>query len=364
MKKISFFLTLLLIAAGTSKAQVPVTDSKNNRIAKGNLTGKITDAKTGEPLVKASIYFHDLRIGSTSDEKGIYKIQNIPRGKYLVEISYLGYSSVVEKIELSGDVQKDFSLTSSYIENQAVTVMGVSNATSVRRTPIPVNIVKKEDLFRNASTNLIDNLAKTPGVSQVSTGPAISKPFIRGLGYNRVVVVNDGIKQEGQQWGDEHGIEIDELNVNRVEILKGPASLTYGSDALAGVVNISSILPAPENHIKGNILAGYQTNNRQRNLHADIGGNKNGFIWGVNGSYKAAADYKNKYDGYVFNSKFNEKNFGGYVGLNKNWGFSHLYFSRFDQRLGLVEGDRDDATGKFVKLVDDNGTETEEIATD
>jgi iron complex outermembrane recepter protein len=332
--------------------------------SKLSLSGKITDAKSGEPLAGASVYFPDLRVGAMSDDKGIYKIQNIPQGKYLLEISYLGYSSVVETVDLIGDVQKDFSLTSSYIENQAVTVMGVSSATSVKRTPIPVNIVKREDLFRNASTNLIDNLAKTPGVSQVSTGPAISKPFIRGLGYNRVIVVNDGIKQEGQQWGDEHGIEIDELNVNRVEILKGPASLTYGSDALAGVVNIISILPAPEGKIKGNILGGYQSNNRQRNFHADIGGNKNGFIWGLYGSYKAAADYKNKFDGYVFNSKFNEKNFGGYVGLNKNWGFSHLYVSKFDQHLGLVEGERDDVTGQFLKLINDNGVESQEIATD
>jgi iron complex outermembrane receptor protein len=329
-----------------------------------SLTGKITDIKTGEGLAGASLYFPDLRTGGVADAKGVYKIQNIPKGKYLLEITYLGYSSVIETIELTGDIQKDFSLTPSYIENQAVTVMGVSSAASAKKIPIPVNTVKKEDLFKNVSTNLIDNLVKVPGVTQVSTGPAISKPFIRGLGYNRVIVVNDGIKQEGQQWGDEHGIEIDELNVSKVEILKGPASLTYGSDALAGVVNIISILPAPEGHIKGNILAGYQTNNRQRNLHADIGGNENGFIWGLYGSYKAAADYKNKFDGYVFNSKFNEKDFGGYVGLNKTWGFSHLYLSRFDQHLGLVEGDREDATGKFVKLVNDNGTEAEEIATD
>jgi iron complex outermembrane receptor protein len=347
-----FFVTSLLFTYTYSQQQ------------KATLKGKITDAKTGEPLAGASIYFSDLKTGGATDNNGVYTINNISRGHYIVEVSHLGYSSIIESIELSGNVQKDFSLTASYIENQAVTVMGVSSATSVRKTPIPVNIVKREDLFRNASTNLIDNLSKTPGVSQVSTGPAISKPFIRGLGYNRVIVVNDGIKQEGQQWGDEHGIEIDELDVNRVEILKGPASLTYGSDALAGVVNIISILPAPEGHIKGNILGSYQTNNRQRNFHADIGGNKNGFIWGLYGSYKAAADYKNKFDGYVFNSKFNEKNFGGYVGLNKNWGFSHLYFSRFDQHLGLVEGERDDATGQFLKLVNDNGVEAQEIATD
>src|SRR5258706_8973112 len=355
-----FVILAFFLFSTESSAQNP--SSKNSD--KITFSGKISDSKSGQPLAGASVYFPDLRAGTVSDDKGLFKIHNVPPGKYLLEVSYLGYSSIVETISVTGDVQKDFSLSSSYIENQSVTVMGVSSATSAKRTPIPLNIVRKEDLFKNASTNLIDNLSKTPGVSQVSTGPAISKPFIRGLGYNRVIVVNDGIKQEGQQWGDEHGIEIDELNVTKVEILKGPASLTYGSDALAGVVNIISILPAPEGHIKGNILGVYQTNNRQRNLHADIGGNKNGFIWGLYGSYKAAADYKNKFDGYVFNSKFNEKDFGGYVGVNKNWGFSHLYFTRFDQHLGLVEGDRDDATGKFIKRVNDNGVETEEIATD
>jgi iron complex outermembrane recepter protein len=363
MKKIIFFLACLFAYTASLTAQVMTPTSKNNRAVKISLSGKVTDAKTGEALAGASVNFPDLGAGGISDEKGNYKIANVPQGKYLLEISYLGYSSILETIGLNGDTHRDFLLSPSYIENQAVTVMGVSSATSAKRTPIPVSIIKKEDLFRNVSTNLIDNLAKTPGVSQVSTGPAISKPFIRGLGYNRVIVVNDGIKQEGQQWGDEHGIEIDELNVNKVEILKGPASLTYGSDALAGVVNIISIVPAPEGHIRGNILSAYQTNNRQRNLHADLGGNKNGFIWGFYGSYKAAADYKNKFDGYVFNSKFNEKDFGAYTGVNKAWGYSRLYLTKFDQHLGLVEGDRDDASGKFVRLVNNGGVEEEEIAT-
>ena len=184
------------------------------------------------------------------------------------------------------------------------------------------------------------------------------------LGYNRVVVINDGVRQEGQQWGDEHGIEVDEYGVNKAEILKGPASIMYGSDALAGVVNFISVVPPPQGMIKGNIFSNYQTNNRLRGFHGDIGGNHNGFIWGLNGTYKAAGDYKNKYDGYVFNSKFNEKDFGGYIGVNKSWGYTHLLLSSFDQRPGLVEGDRDDATGKFLKLVNNGGTETEEIATD
>lgn len=330
--------------------------------SKYSLKGKITDAKTGELLAGATVYFPDLRTGVSSTSGGGYTISNISNGKYLVEVSHLGYSSHVETIELGTNAEKDFTLDPSVVENEGVTVTGVSAATSTKRTPIPITIIKKEDLFRNISTNLIDNIAKIPGVSQVSTGPAISKPFIRGLGYNRVLVVNDGIRQEGQQWGDEHGIEIDEQNVTKIEVLKGPASLMYGSDALAGVINVISILPPPEGTIKGNISSAYMTNNRQRNLHADISGNHKGFIWGVNGSCKAAGDYKNKYDGYVFNSKFNEKDFGGYIGLNKKWGFTHLYVTRFDQHLGLVEGDRDDATGKFLKLVNNGGVEEEEIA--
>lgn len=348
-----FFSVIAIFLFSATQAQQKIT-----------LTGKVTDAKTGEALPGSSVYFPDLRTGASCNNDGVYSFSSLAPGKYLVEISHLGYASINETIEINGNTQRDFKLDPSVVENEGVTVTGVSAATSTKRTPVPVTIIKKEDLFRNISSNLVDNISKTPGVSQVSTGPAISKPFIRGLGYNRVVVVNDGIRQEGQQWGDEHGIEIDEQNAGKVEVLKGPASLMYGSDALAGVVNVISVLPPPEGKIKGNLSGAYMTNNRQRNLHADIGGNDHGFIWGMYGSYKAAADYKNKYDGYVFNSKFNEKDFGGYIGLNKSWGYSHLYITKFDQHLGLVEGERDDATGKFLKLVNNNGVEELVIATE
>lgn len=333
-----------------------------NSQTKFNFTGHVLDAKTMVPLAGASVYFTELKKGAITNEKGEFIISSLPSGQYLLEVSYLGYASHSEYVHFDKNIVLEITLNSSIIENEGVTVTGVSSATSTKRTPIPVNILRKEDLFRNTSTNLIDNISKTPGVSQLSTGPAVSKPIIRGLGYNRVVVINDGIRHEGQQWGDEHGVEVDELSAARVEILKGAASLMYGSDALAGVLNIISVQPAPEGVIRGNFLASYFTNNRQRNFHLDLGGNNNGFIWGAYGSYKGAGDYQNKYDGYVFNSKFNEKNFGGYLGLHKGWGFSHLVFSRFDQQFGMVEGDRDALTGKFLKLVNDNGTEVEEIA--
>ena len=317
---------------------------------KADLSGRVKDATTGLPLAGASVMLVDSKSGTITDSTGRYSFRNISGGHFLMEISFTGYRSVIEHIDVAGNIQKDFTLKSSVVENEAITVTAVGSATSIRKAPIPITRVSKELLLSTSSTNIIDALSRIPGVSQVTTGPAISKPVIRGLGYNRVVVINDGVRQEGQQWGDEHGIEIDENSVSRVEVVKGPASIIYGSDALAGVVNIITTAPATLNTIKGNILTSYATNNRQRSLFANIGGNQNGFNWNAWGDLKAAADYSNKYDGRVWNSKFNEKNFGAYAGYNGSWGFSHFIFSRFDQRLGVIEGDRDD-NGNFIKAL-------------
>ena len=361
MKK-SFQYSILII--GWSVAfQLNAQGFTEDREEKASLQGKVTDVKTGELLAGATIFIYDVKVGTTANAAGIFKLTNLPPGKYLIEVSYLGYTSIVESIDINGEVHRDFALKPSVVESESVTVTGVSSATRVKRLSTPISIIKKEALLGGVATNLIDALSKTPGVSQIATGPAISKPSIRGLGYNRVVVVNDGVRQEGQQWGDEHGIEIDEYNVGKAEVLKGPASIMYGSDALAGVVNITSLMPAAQGTIKGNLFTNYQTNNSLRGFHGDIGGNQNGFIWGASVSLKAASDYKNRYDGFVFNSKYNEKDFGGYLGFNKSWGYTHLLLSNFDQHLGLIEGVRDSASGQFVKPIDNNGVEDKAITT-
>ncbi|MBL7744102.1 MAG: TonB-dependent receptor [Chitinophagaceae bacterium] len=359
---INVFLFSFLYKAGIAQSAV-FSERTNSSSANGVLSGKVMDARSKEPLPGATVYVHEAKAGAVADNNGAYRIQNLPAGKLLVEVTYAGYGSYIGTVTMNGDIQMDFLLSPEVVENQGVTVTGVSGATQIKKAPVPVTILKKENLLKDASSNLIDALSKTPGVSQVSTGPAISKPSIRGLGYNRVVVINDGVRQEGQQWGDEHGIEVDEYGVSKAEILKGPASIMYGSDALAGVINFISVVPPPQDMIRGNLFMNYQANNRLRGFHGDVGGNHAGFIWGLNGTYKAAADYKNKYDGYVFNSKFNEKDLSGHIGLNKSWGFTHLLVSSFDQMPGLIEGDRDDATGKFLKRVNNGGVEAEEIAT-
>lgn len=340
MKKL-FLFTIGILTMALSQGQ---------EIIRTQLSGRVTDSKTGEPLAGATISVSDARTGTTTDSTGYYVLHNLPSGHTLVEVSYTGYKTDVEHLDLNGKDVHDFALVSSFVMNEGVTVTAVGGATSMRKTPIPITKINKAELLATPSTNLIDALTRQPGINQVSTGPAISKPVIRGLGYNRLVVINDGVRQEGQQWGDEHGIEIDENSVSRVEIVKGPASLMYGSDAMAGVINVITTAPAPAGTIRGDILSSYQTNNLQRSLFGNLGGNNNGFTWNAWGDYKAAGDYRNRYDGRVFNSKFNEHNWGGNIGYNGAWGFSHLIASSFDQKLGIVEGNRDSA-GNLVKAM-------------
>jgi iron complex outermembrane receptor protein len=326
------------------------------------LSGKIIDNKTGMPLSGAVIYLHEAKTGTVSDSLGNYKTPSVPAGRYLVEISFEGYTSILESIDITNNPVRNFSLKETYAENEEVTVTGVASATKAKQSAQPVSILRRSDLLHTASTNVIDAVAKmVPGVSNLSSGPAVSKPVIRGLGYNRVVTVNDGVRQEGQQWGDEHGIEIDEYSIQKIEILKGPASLLYGSDAMAGVIHLITNVPVEQGTLKGNILGTFIDNNGLYGGSANLAGHlRNGFNWNLYGSSKSAADYRNKYDGKVFNSRFYEKNFGGYIGLNQSWGYSHLLFSHFNQKLGMVEGVRDPATGQFLVYAE---TPYEHIAT-
>lgn len=215
----------------------------------------------------------------------------------------------------------------SCVHLKEITVTGLTGSTHIKQIPSPISIINSEFLKTHQYTNIIDIIAKQPGISQITTGSGISKPVIRGLGYNRVLVVNDGIRQEGQQWGDEHGVEIDAQNIHSVEILKGPASLIYGSDAMAGVLIFHDKPILSPGEMKANVFSEYQTNNGLFNYSVNFEGNKKGFVYNWRYSDKMAHDYKNRYDGYVPNSRFRERVLSGMSGLNKDWGYSRLKLS-------------------------------------
>jgi iron complex outermembrane receptor protein len=319
------------------------------------LTGKITDKTTGEPLIGAVVYLPELKSGASTDDNGIYSITNLPSAKVSVQVTYIGYKTILEDIDLSVVTTKDFALEVAIVENPIV-ITGTAHSTELKKNPIPIISIDKNYLDHNLHTNIIDGISKVPGVNAVTTGPNVSKPFIRGLGFNRILTLYDGTRQEGQQWGDEHGIEVDDFSVERIEVIKGPASLTYGSDALAGVVNLIPSQPVPAGTIKGSFTGEYLSNNGMYGGSIAVDGNKNGLVWGTRISHKSATNYQNRIDGRVYGTGFMETDARGYVGLNREWGYSHLSFSLFDDLQEIPDGSRDSTSRKFTKQISEEDT--------
>ena len=217
-----------------------------------------------------------------------------------------------------------------------VVVTGLTGTTHINHIPAPVSVISAQELQTLSASNIIDAITRQPGVSQITTGNGISKPVIRGLGYNRVLVVNDGIRQEGQQWGDEHGVEVDGEGVHSVEIMKGPASLMYGSDAMAGVVVFHDAPIQPLGTMKANVIGGWQSNANLWNYSVNFAGNQQGFVWDGRWSQKGAGEYENSINHKVENSQFTEQAARLMMGFNKRWGFSHLKLSYYHIKPGIV----------------------------
>lgn len=312
-----------------------------------DIKGKVTDASTHQPLPGAAIYISDLKASTLSDANGEFIFKDLPaRGKFLIEVRYIGYKTTSKLVDLSSQGALDFALEPSVLESAEVVITGTPNSANSKTNSLAVATVNREMLRQAAGTNLLDAVSKVPGVSQITTGGAISKPSIRGLGYSRVLTMVNGAREEAQQWGDEHGIEADQFSASRVEILKGPASLLYGSDALGGVINIIDDLFPAQGTFSGDFTTSYATNNGLSGSSLMMQGNTEGFVYRGRVSYKNAHSFQ--YGNRVVpNSGFNETDVTAMTGLNKTWGYSHLTLSRFNSNIGLVE-DGPDGNGNFV----------------
>ena len=324
--------------------------------AQNSIHGRVLDKETNELLYGATIYLPDLKVGTATDTAGAFSMANLPSGIFLIEIKMLGYASSNVTLNTNSDSPALIRMSRAAGELEEVIVTGVSKATEISRSPTPIIAISHDYLLTTSATNAIDALASVPGVTAVTTGPNVSKPFIRGLGFNRVLTLYDGSRQEGQQWGDEHGIEIDQYSVDRVEIIKGPASLSYGSDALAGVVNLIPARPAPEGKILGDLTLDYGSNNNQLGGSAMVRGTKKGIDWIARVSHKQAMDYMNKYDGRVFGTAFSETDASGSLGIHRSWGFSHITFSLYDDLQEIPDGSRDSTSRRFTRQISEIDT--------
>ncbi|RZK61528.1 MAG: TonB-dependent receptor, partial [Hymenobacter sp.] len=316
------------------------------------LRGYVTD-QAGQPIPYASVAVPARHQGTTADAAGAFALTGLPAGPQQLEVSAVGYAPARQAVTVptSGPVLVRLQKAAQSVGEVVVT--GVSRSTEIRRSPVPIAALSQRELRLTASTNIIDAAVRSvPGLSAVTTGPNISKPFIRGLGYNRVLTLYNGLRQEGQQWGDEHGIEVDTYGVDRVEVVKGPASLLYGSDAVAGVVNLLPALPSgPAGELRGEALAEYQSVNALLGASVGLNYQKNGLQTSFRASQRLARDYRNAVDGLVYNTGFRELTLTGLVGVQKQWGGLHLWLTAYDNHQEIPDGSRDSLSRRFTRQV-------------
>jgi len=315
--------------------------------ADGNITGKVTDKATGQPLPGVTITIPDLKIATSTDANGTYLLKGLPKGEYLIQVSSIGYASETKVIDLGNTYSVDFKLSTSNYELSDVVVTALGNTTTSKRATIPITVVTNKMIREGVANTAIDLVASQPGVNETTEGSGTTKPQINGLGFDRVLVLMDGVPQEDFQWGDDHGILIDPYAVHSAEVIRGPASLQYGASAEAGVISFKSA-PLPQNGtVVGSVLTEYHTNNGYLGTSLNIAGNHNGFVWGLQASGEEAHSYSNPKDGYVWGTAWNQVNGRLVLGINRSWGYSRLTVSALHRRIELPDGNRD-STGRFM----------------
>lgn len=313
-----------------------------------SLSGHIMDSASRRPLEGASVYLPQLNLGAVTDRQGNYMLGSLPKGTYDVEMQSMGHATQFRQIRITGPTTLDFNPGVSFSSLQPIVVTSLGNITDTRRSPIPVAIVTHRAILEGSSNTAIDAIATQPGVSETSEGVGTTKPQINGLGFDRVLVLTDGLPQEDFQWGDDHGILIDPYAVYDAEIIRGPASLQYGASAEAGVINFKTAPFAPNGTFQGSWLSEYHSNNGYIGNSLHLSGNNKGFVYDLKASGELAHSYWNPKDGYVWGSAWKQENARLTLGLNRPWGYSRLTLSALYRRIQVPDGNRDSATGKFL----------------
>jgi iron complex outermembrane receptor protein len=208
------------------------------------ISGIVADEQN-RPLPGTSVTLSPGTSGVVTNTDGRYSFTGLPPGTYVLQFSFLGYEKRTDTLRIRNNTVLNIALERSLQNLQEVVVTGDYAEIRQREESLNLEIVNETYLRQNLGGSLMKSLDKLPGVDAMGIGSGQSKPVIRGLSFNRVVVVENGIKHEGQQWGSDHGLEIDQYGVDRVEVIKGPSSLLHGSDAIGGVIVLDPP-PVPE----------------------------------------------------------------------------------------------------------------------
>lgn len=302
------------------------------------LEGKVF-TKEGRPLTGATVYLPEQNKGTISNKDGYYRFENLPLGKIKIQFSFIGYNTEILTINVSEGINVlNIELTEAVIQYQEVVITG-GYVSSQHENAVKIDVLNNRDVLLAGTPNFTESLTQIPGIDMISKGPGVSKPVIRGLSMNDVLVMNNGVRIENYQFSEDHPLGIDGNNVERIEIIKGPASLLYGSDAIGGVLNFVKEKPAPADKIIGDYQMQLYSNTLGMNNSLGMKGSSGNIFGGFRIGYKTHADYLQGGGDYVPNSRFNEMTFNANAGYTGKIGTFKLFYDYFKQDLGMTVPD-------------------------
>jgi len=318
------FFTLVLVVANLMM------------FGQGILTGNVVDKKDNSPLVGANVYFPEIEKGVVTDAKGNYTIASLPRGEQLLTISYMGYTTKIVKINIGTNKQVlNVALIPEVIQGEEVVISGNFTGRQHVNT-VKINTLERKSLTSVASPSFIKAIASIPGVDMISKGPGIGTPIIRGLSTSNILFLNNGIPMENFQFSVDHPYIIDESDIGKVEVIKGPASLLYGSGAVGGVINVIPQKSLPRGKISGKALLKYFSNTNGLDGTIGLRGTNKNVVWGLSEHVMSNKDYVDGNGDQVINSRFNTNSVKANIGLIQKIGSFKLYGEYSQNKLGLT----------------------------
>ncbi|TLV00754.1 TonB-dependent receptor [Dyadobacter luticola] len=299
--------------------------------------GLVKDTHTGQPVVGATVLILGQNTGVFTDPNGRYELRNLCPGSYTLECRIVGYQPYRQKIDLTAGHEENFNL-----EEQEVHLKDVEITAHRSEAPSsqPLTTLSGNDLEQTRGQNLGESLKGLTGVTTLQTGSSISKPVIHGLHSNRILIMNNGVRQEGQQWGSEHAPEIDPFIATRLSVVKGAAGVRYGSDAIGGVILVEPEELPFNKGISGEANAVGFSNGRQGVLSGTVQGGITGFKgfgWRAQGTIKRGGNIRTP-NYFLDNTGISEKNFSLAAGYRRGGLGIDLFYSRFDTKIGIFSG--------------------------
>ena len=318
-------------------------------VAQQKISGTVTDSNN-RPLLGVEVFINELQKGTSTDDNGYYELNKLPNNSIQITYSYLGFETQTKTVNLKNeDAVLNIVLEDAVFNMDEVIISTPFNKLQSENV-MKVDKATVQQLKTKGAATLIEGVSFIPGVSQVSTGTGIGKPVIRGLRGNRVLVYTQGIRLENQQFGDEHGLGIDDSSVESVEVIKGPASLLYGSDALGGVIYFNPVKFADENTFNLYANQTYFSNTQGSGTSMGVKQSYHSWKFLANGAYNTHSDYETPDGDRVTNTRFNERIFNAAIGFNSKIVSSTARFSFNNSKVGIPEEIGEQSTSKTTML--------------